>query len=65
MLAILHDLNLAAQYADRIVLLGGGRLVAEGTVDQVLVPEQIRALYDIDVTVMRHPRENRPLVVTL
>ena len=64
-LAILHDLNLAAQYADRIILLGGGRLVAEGTVDQVLVPEQIRALYDIDVTVMRHPREDRPLVVTL
>mgnify|MGYP000280077917 CR=1 FL=1 len=64
-MAILHDLNLAAQYADRIILLGNGRLVSEGAVDQVLVPEQIRALYDIDVTVMRHPRENRPLVVTL
>lgn len=64
-MAILHDLNLAAQYADRIVLLGGGRLVAEGAVDNVLVPEQIRELYDIEVEVMRHPSQDRPLVVTL
>ncbi len=64
-MAILHDLNLAAQYADRIVLLGNGQLVAEGAVDKVLVPEQIRELYDIDVAVMRHPSQDRPLVVTL
>ena len=64
-LAILHDLNLAAQYADRIMLLGQGQCMAEGSVDEVLQAERIRQLYNIEVEVMRHPHQDRPLVVTL
>jgi iron complex transport system ATP-binding protein len=44
-LAAMHDLTLAGQYADRLVLLDGGRIVARGQPAQVLVPELIEAHY--------------------
>lgn len=62
-LAILHDLNLAAQYADRIILLSEGLCVAQGDVKTVLTPRQIESLYGIKVTVMSHPEQHYPLVV--
>jgi len=45
----LHDLNLAALYCDRIVLMGGGRVRAVGTPDEVLTPERVEATYGIAV----------------
>ncbi len=62
-LVVLHDLNLAAQYADRILLLKEGREVASGPPEQVLQAEVIEAVYDIPVTVIPHPHGPRPLVV--
>lgn len=49
---VLHDLNLAARYCDRIVLLAEGRVVASGEPGDVLVPEHIEPVYGIDVTRM-------------
>ena len=63
-LCILHDLNLAAQYADRILLLGAGSVVAQGSVSEILTPRRIGELYGIDVTVIAHPTHNHPLIVT-
>ena len=60
---ILHDLNLASQYADRLVMLCNGRVAASGTADEVLTPELLRRLLDIDVCIMRHPVNDYPLVV--
>lgn len=45
--AVLHDLNLASQYADRLLLLRAGRRAAEGTPEEVLTPETIGSLYGI------------------
>ncbi|MEO0561494.1 MAG: heme ABC transporter ATP-binding protein [Chloroflexota bacterium] len=64
-LAILHDLNLAAQYADRIVILKGGRVLAEGTPHEALTSTLIKTTYDISVLVQPHPRLDCPLVVPL
>lgn len=64
-MAILHDLNLAAQYADRIVMLQQGEIAAQGSVDEVLEPDLIRHLFAIDVSIMPHPVSQRPMVVTL
>lgn len=64
-LSILHDLNLAAQYADRILLLGKGEVVAQGVVDEILTPDKISKLYGIDVEVIPHPKRAHPLVVSL
>lgn len=55
-LAALHDLNLAAQYCDRIFLLQAGRVVAAGVPEEVLLPETIRAVYQVEACVERHPR---------
>ncbi len=48
---VLHDLNLAAQYCDRLVLLREGRMVAEGSVPDVMTYRQIREAFDADVYV--------------
>lgn len=45
--AVLHDLNLAAQYAQRLLLLREGRVAAEGTPEEVLTPEAVGALYEV------------------
>ncbi len=48
---ILHDLNLAAQYADRLVVLADGELQAFGTPPEVITAELIGRLYDVPVDV--------------
>ncbi|MCK6629244.1 MAG: heme ABC transporter ATP-binding protein [Anaerolineae bacterium] len=63
-LTILHDLNLAAQYADRVLMLRSGRQIAWGPPPQVLTPPLIQAAFDIAVTVLPHPQLGCPLVVS-
>lgn len=46
-LAVLHDVNLAAHFATHVVLLKAGRVLAAGPTDQVLTAEHLSALYDI------------------
>lgn len=62
-LASLHDLNLAAAYADRIVLLSKGRIAAIGTPAEVLVEPILRPVFGSDVTVRVHPDTGAPLVL--
>ncbi|HEJ9094766.1 TPA: heme ABC transporter ATP-binding protein [Serratia odorifera] len=52
---VLHDLNLAALYADRILLMHQGHLVASGSPTEVLQAEQLTRWYQADVGVMAHP----------
>ncbi|MFI3245201.1 MAG: heme ABC transporter ATP-binding protein [Ferrimonas sp.] len=61
--AVVHDLNLASQYADRLVLLNGGKIVADGQPQEVLKPEIIEAVYQYPVNVMPHPELNFPMVI--
>jgi iron complex transport system ATP-binding protein len=58
----LHDLNLAAGFCDRLILLHDGRPVASGPPDAVLTPALLRTVYGVDVTVLRHPGSGRPLI---
>jgi iron complex transport system ATP-binding protein len=62
--AVLHDLNLAAQYADRLVLLEGGRVAADGTPRAVLTPELILQVFKTRTLVVPHPELDCPLVVS-
>ena len=50
-----HDLALAATRADRVVLVDGGRVVAEGTADAVLTPARIRSVYGVDASIDAAP----------
>ena len=49
--AVLHDLNLAARWADAIMVLKGGQLYASGTPDEALNPAMLRAVYGVDARV--------------
>jgi iron complex transport system ATP-binding protein len=61
--AILHDLNLAAMYADRICMVKSGRLHAEGSPREVIRPDHIAAVYSITASVIDHPTRGCPYVV--
>ncbi|MEJ6396066.1 ABC transporter ATP-binding protein [Gymnodinialimonas sp. 2305UL16-5] len=54
----LHDLNLAARFADHLILLGGGRILAEGPPDEVLRSAAISETYGVDIEITRGPRED-------
>lgn len=62
--AALHDLNLAAAYADRILLMAGGQVRAFGTPQEVLTSDRLSAAYNRPVEVMRHPFRDCPLVLS-
>ncbi len=62
-LAALHDLNLAAHYADRVALLVNGELRAVGTPTEVLTPAHLAAAYGLPVQVIAHPTYGTPLVL--
>lgn len=62
--AVLHDLNLAARYAGRIIVLHNGRTVVQGPPCEALTPAIIRSVYGIDCVVWKHP-SGCPWVVPL
>ena len=62
-LIALHDLNLASQYCDRLVMLKAGRLFAEGAPQQVMTAENIRAVYGMESHVYPHPENALPVVL--
>ncbi|MGW6448876.1 ABC transporter ATP-binding protein [Lentzea sp. NPDC055074] len=59
-LTVLHDLNLAASFCDRLYVLDEGRVVASGTPDEVLVPELIAKVFHVTAHVVRHPTTGVP-----
>lgn len=46
-----HDLALAATHADRVVLVDGGRVIAEGGADAVLTSDRIRSVYGVEASI--------------
>ena len=57
-----HDLNLASQYCDRILMLKAGALFRLGPPDEVIGVDVLRAVYGCDVLVDRHPESGVPRV---
>ncbi len=64
-LFVTHDVNLAARYAERLVMLDRGEVRASGTVWDVLTEQNIRDVYGTDVLVDRHPATGGPRITTL
>lgn len=62
-LAVLHDLNLAAEYCQRLAVLDHGTLQAVGQPEQVLTPEMIFRVYGVRVLAQQNPVSHRPHVV--
>jgi len=58
-----HDLNTAAQFADRMVLLHQGRVVSAGSADEVLAVDTIGPVYGVEADLISHPRTGRPIIL--
>jgi len=50
-IAVLHDLTMAARYCDRLILIDEGRLIVDGSPQQVLTPDHLAMVYGIDARV--------------
>ncbi len=61
--AVLHDLNLAAKYADRIMLLKEGNICANGNAKQVVTTDNIRHVYGYESTVINNAEFSHPIVM--
>ncbi|MEK7305590.1 MAG: ABC transporter ATP-binding protein [Nitrospirota bacterium] len=57
-----HDLNVASQSCDRVMMLKDGRIVQIGSPMETITPESLRAVYGCDVVVDAHPHSGRPRV---
>lgn len=64
-LTVLHDLNMAALYCDRVVLLRGGRVAAAGALAEVFTREHLSRVFETDLLVERNPATGRLLVIPL
>ncbi len=61
-LVVLHDLNLAAQYADTLAMLQTGRLLAHGTPEDTLTPRLLKQVYGVEAGIHPHPDNGKPQV---
>ncbi|MFE8934917.1 ABC transporter ATP-binding protein [Micrococcus luteus] len=61
--AVLHELNLAARSADHIVAMAAGRVVAQGTPGKVIVPEVLAEVFGLDADVVADPLLGHPVVL--
>lgn len=61
-LAALHDLTLAARFADRVIVIDRGRVAASGSPADTLTPELIRTVYGVRADVIPHPVDGTPLI---
>ena len=62
-LVVLHDLNLAARYCDRLLLLANGQAQALASPQEVLQPELLERVFGLQVLVHSHPELGHPLII--
>ena len=62
-LAVLHDLNLAAAFSDWLIIMDGGKIHSHGTPDQILTKEIIKQVYGVEVHIMKAPETGRPYLI--
>ncbi|MFU8945343.1 ABC transporter ATP-binding protein [Mycetocola zhadangensis] len=60
---VLHDLTLAGRYSDRLIVVGEGRVIADGSPWEVLTPEVLREAFDLEALVIPDPSSGAPLIV--
>jgi iron complex transport system ATP-binding protein len=64
-LVVTHDLNLAAQFADRILLMRNGKAVRLGKPEEVLTPQLLHEVFEVEVLVDAHPTTGAPRVTPI
>jgi iron complex transport system ATP-binding protein len=62
---VLHDLNLAARYADHLVAIADGRVHSSGTPEEVLTEETVRLVFGLNSRVISDPTSGRPIMLPI
>ena len=62
---VLHDLNLAARYADHLITLASGTVHTAGPPEEVLTEHVVRAVFGLDNQVITDPTSGKPLMLPL
>ncbi len=62
---VLHDLNQAAAYSDRMALMADGRIAAQGTPEQALTADTLEEVFGVPITITEHPAAGTPFVIPL
>ena len=62
---VLHDLNLAARYADHLVAMAGGAIQVEGRPEDVLTVDTVRTVFGLESRIVTDPTSGRPLMLPL
>ncbi len=62
-IVVMHDLNLAAQFADKILLMKSGKVSAYGTPEEVFTAQNISRAYNFPCTICGHPITNNPMII--
>lgn len=60
---VLHELSLAAAYADHLVMMKAGQIIAAGDPDDIFTAERLKAVFDLDASVLRDPASGRLVCV--
>ena len=63
MVAVLHDLNQAARYADHLVVLKAGKIVAQGDPREVMTAELVEDVFALGCRIIDDPETGTPLVI--
>lgn len=61
---VLHDLNLAARFADYMIAIRNGEIIKHGTPEEVMIPAVLKETFNIDAQIVKEPRTGRPACVS-
>ncbi|MGL5313693.1 MAG: ABC transporter ATP-binding protein, partial [Peptostreptococcaceae bacterium] len=61
---VIHELNNAARFADHMIGVKKGKVVCEGSADEVMTKENLKELFNIDAEIVKDPRNNKPVCLT-
>ena len=59
---VLHDLNLAAAWADTMVMMKEGELKYSGSINEICTKEVLQDVYDVQTIILKHPTSGRPII---
>lgn len=62
---VLHDLNVAARYADHLVAMAGGRLHVSGPPEEVLTASMVREVFGLESRIITDPTSGRPIMLPI
>ena len=60
---VLHDINLSARYANNLIAMKNGRIIAEGTPQEIVTPKLISDIYGLNCEVIKDPVSKAPMII--